>query len=33
MQEDHMHPTAAGQKIIADKMRATLIGQFAFETK
>jgi acyl-CoA thioesterase-1 len=33
MQEDHMHPTAAGQKIIADKMRATLLDHFAFKTE
>ena len=33
MQEDHMHPTAAGQKMIADKIRAALIEHFAFETK
>jgi acyl-CoA thioesterase-1 len=32
MQDDHMHPTAAGQKIIAEKMRAALLDHFAFET-
>jgi lysophospholipase L1-like esterase len=30
LQEDHMHPTAAGQKIIAEKMQAALLKSFSF---
>jgi acyl-CoA thioesterase I len=33
LQEDHMHPTAAGQKIIAEKLQAALLDHFTFETK
>jgi acyl-CoA thioesterase-1 len=33
MQDDHMHPTEAGQKIIADHVRATLLDHFTFETE
>ena len=29
LQEDHMHPTAAGQKIIAQKMQAALLKSFS----
>jgi acyl-CoA thioesterase I len=30
LQEDHMHPTAAGQKIIARKMQTVLLESFSF---
>jgi acyl-CoA thioesterase-1 len=30
LQEDHMHPTAAGQKLIARKMQAALLKSFSF---
>ena len=30
LQEDHMHPNAAGQKIIARKMQAALLKSFSF---
>jgi len=30
LQEDHMHPTAEGQKIIAEKMQAALLRSFSF---
>jgi acyl-CoA thioesterase-1 len=33
MQEDHMHPTADGQKLIADKVQGSLLHSFSFETK
>jgi acyl-CoA thioesterase-1 len=33
LQEDHMHPTADGQKIIADKLKAALVVDFSFQTK
>ena len=32
LQEDHMHPTADGQKIIAGKMQAALLKHFTFQT-
>jgi len=30
LQEDHMHPNAAGQKLIAQKMQAALLKSFSF---
>jgi acyl-CoA thioesterase-1 len=30
LQDDHMHPNAAGQKIIAEKMQAALLKSFSF---
>jgi acyl-CoA thioesterase I len=33
MQEDHMHPTADGQKMIAEKLQAALLQHFSFQTK
>ncbi len=33
LQEDEMHPTAEGQKIIATRLQATMLEQFSFETK
>jgi lysophospholipase L1-like esterase len=33
LQEDHMHPTADGQKVIAGKLQAELLKHFSFETK
>jgi acyl-CoA thioesterase-1 len=33
LQEDHAHPTAEGQKIIAGKLQAELLKDFAFQTK
>ena len=33
MQEDHMHPNAAGQKLIAKAMQAELLKYFSFSAK
>jgi len=33
LQEDHMHPTVDGQKIIAAKLQAALLEHFSFQTK
>jgi len=31
LQEDHMHPNAVGQRLIADKMKAALLQSFSFQ--
>jgi len=33
MQEDHMHPTAAGQQLIADAIKSVLLAHFAFQIR
>jgi acyl-CoA thioesterase-1 len=33
LQEDHMHPTVDGQKMIAEKLQAALLEYFSFQTK
>lgn len=30
LQEDHVHPNTAGQKVIAQKMQAALLASFSF---
>jgi lysophospholipase L1-like esterase len=30
LQDDHVHPNAAGQKLIAQKMQAALLASFSF---